>query len=89
MPGFYDEWVVLEREHLNSIFEHHMARLMGAVGTQLASLGIRLLYRDKMENDRKLSVLQRKLDQHTFKKFWEKGNRMSLDDAIAFALGET
>ena len=28
LPGFYDEWVMLEREHLNSIFEHHMARLM-------------------------------------------------------------
>ena len=28
LPGFYDEWVVLEREHLQSIFEHHMARLM-------------------------------------------------------------
>jgi len=28
LPGFYDEWVVLEREHVHSIFEHHMARLM-------------------------------------------------------------
>ena len=28
LPGFYDEWVVLEREHLASLFEHHMARLM-------------------------------------------------------------
>jgi non-specific serine/threonine protein kinase len=28
LPGFYDDWVILEREHLNSIFEHHMARLM-------------------------------------------------------------
>jgi predicted ATPase/DNA-binding SARP family transcriptional activator len=28
LPGFYDEWVVLEREHLNSVFEHHMARLL-------------------------------------------------------------
>ena len=28
LPGFYDEWVVLEREHLYSVFEHHMARLM-------------------------------------------------------------
>src|SRR5512143_1933222 len=27
LPGFYDEWVVLEREHLNSVFEHNMARL--------------------------------------------------------------
>jgi predicted ATPase/DNA-binding SARP family transcriptional activator len=28
LPGFYDEWVVLEREHLQSVFEHKMARLM-------------------------------------------------------------
>jgi non-specific serine/threonine protein kinase len=28
LPGFYEEWVVLEREHLASLFEHHMARLM-------------------------------------------------------------
>ena len=28
LPGFYDEWVMLEREHLYSIFEHKMARLM-------------------------------------------------------------
>lgn len=28
LPGFYDEWVMLEREHLYSIFEHHMARLL-------------------------------------------------------------
>ena len=28
LPGFYDDWVVSEREHLYSIFEHHMARLM-------------------------------------------------------------
>lgn len=28
LPGLYDEWVVLEREHLSSVFEHHMARLL-------------------------------------------------------------
>jgi predicted ATPase/DNA-binding SARP family transcriptional activator len=28
LPGFYDDWVVLEREHLYSIFEHTMARLL-------------------------------------------------------------
>ncbi|HJS17145.1 MAG TPA: tetratricopeptide repeat protein [Anaerolineales bacterium] len=28
LPGFYDEWVFLEREHLNSVFENKMARLM-------------------------------------------------------------
>jgi len=31
LPGFYEEWVVLEREHLASVFEHHMARLMSAL----------------------------------------------------------
>jgi non-specific serine/threonine protein kinase len=28
LPGFYDEWVLLEREHLNSIFENKMALLI-------------------------------------------------------------
>lgn len=28
LPGFYEEWVLLQREHLSSIFEHHMARLL-------------------------------------------------------------
>jgi tetratricopeptide (TPR) repeat protein len=64
------------------------AQLMGAVETQLASLGIRLLYMDKLEYDRKLTVLQTKLDQQALEKSWEKGNRMSLDQALAFALEE-
>jgi predicted ATPase/DNA-binding SARP family transcriptional activator len=34
LPGFYDEWVVLEREHLNSVFEHHMARLLSLLQDQ-------------------------------------------------------
>src|SRR5215207_597644 len=34
LPGFYDEWVALEREHLASIFEHHMARLMSLLQTE-------------------------------------------------------
>jgi predicted ATPase/DNA-binding SARP family transcriptional activator len=34
LPGFYDEWVALEREHLASIFEHHMARLMALLQEQ-------------------------------------------------------
>ncbi len=28
LPGFYDEWLVQEREHLASTFDHQMARLM-------------------------------------------------------------
>lgn len=28
LPGFDDEWVLLEREYLNFVFEHNMARLL-------------------------------------------------------------
>ena len=28
LPGFYEEWVMLQREHLHSIFERHMERLL-------------------------------------------------------------
>jgi tetratricopeptide (TPR) repeat protein len=62
------------------------AQLMGAVETQLASLGIRLLYMDKMEYDRNLAVLQVKLDEHTLKQFWAKGNDMSFEETIKVAL---
>src|SRR6266511_144215 len=40
LPGFYDEWVVLEREHLHSVFEHHMARLMSLLQTEKRWLDI-------------------------------------------------
>lgn len=34
LPGFYDEWVVLEREHLNSVFENRMTRLMSLLESE-------------------------------------------------------
>lgn len=34
LPGFYDEWVILEREYLNFIFDHNMARLMAALQSE-------------------------------------------------------
>jgi DNA-binding SARP family transcriptional activator len=34
LPGFYEEWVTLEREYLNSVFEHNMARLMAILQTE-------------------------------------------------------
>ena len=58
------------------------------VETQLASLGIRLLYMDKMEYDRNLAVLQANMDPRTLQKFWGKGNGMFLEEAIVFALEE-
>lgn len=34
LPGFYDEWVILERGYLNFVFEHNMARLMAALQSE-------------------------------------------------------
>ena len=59
---------------------------MGTVETQLASLGIRILYMDKLEYDRNLAVLQAGLEERILKKSWAKGNAMSLEEAIRFAL---
>jgi hypothetical protein len=62
------------------------AQLMGAIETQLTSLGIRLLYMDKMEYDRNLPIVREKLNKKILDKFWVEGRGMSLDEAIAFAL---
>jgi tetratricopeptide (TPR) repeat protein len=61
------------------------AILMAAVETQLAAMGIRLLYVDKMEYDRNIALLQARLDEKTLKKFWSDGIKMFLEEAIAFA----
>jgi predicted ATPase/DNA-binding SARP family transcriptional activator len=61
------------------------AQIMAAVETQLAAMGMRLLPVDNLEYDRNLAVLRAGLDMHSLAKFWAKGNKMSLKDAIAFA----
>jgi predicted ATPase/DNA-binding SARP family transcriptional activator len=63
--------------------------LMGAVETQLTSIGIHLLYMDRLDYDRNLALLRAEFDGKTFTKFWAKGKRMSLDESIVFALEET
>lgn len=40
LPGFYDNWVILEREYLNYIFEHNMARLMSILRSECRWLDI-------------------------------------------------
>ena len=34
LPGFYEEWIVIEREHLQSVYEHKMARLLELLESQ-------------------------------------------------------
>ena len=40
LPGFDDEWVILEREYLNFVFEHNMARLMSMLKSEKRWLDI-------------------------------------------------
>lgn len=65
------------------------AQLMAALETQLVSMGMRLLPVDRTEYERNLAHLRTNLDKKAFMKFWAKGKRMSLEQAIAFALQET
>jgi len=66
----------------------HAAKLMAAVESRLASIGVGLLYMDKMEYERNLALLHTNLDEKALAKFWAKGKAMSFEDAIAFALEE-
>jgi tetratricopeptide (TPR) repeat protein len=65
------------------------AILMAAVETQLTSIGIRLLYMDKVEYERNLALLPTNLGEKILAKSWAKGKAMTLEQAIEFALKET
>lgn len=65
------------------------AKLMAAVDTQLTSIGIQLLFVDRIKYERNLAFLHETVDQKALATYWEKGKRMRLEQAIAFALEET
>ena len=64
------------------------ARLMAAVETQLAAMGMRLLPVDKMEYERNLALLRTQLDEKVSSKVWAKGKAMTFEEAIEFAMEE-
>ncbi len=63
------------------------AGLTAAVETQLASLGIRLVYVNRIEQERNLARWRAGLDQKTFAKFRSLGKATTMAQAIAHALG--
>jgi len=65
------------------------AQLCGIIEGRLAVLSLPLYITDQVEFNRGISVLRSRLDEKTYAKFWTKGKAMSLDEAIAFALGES
>jgi hypothetical protein len=81
LAGFADIAVVQEKFG-------RAAKIMAAVQTQLATMGMQLLPVDKMEYERNLVQLRAQFDERTLNKFWAKGKDMSLEQAIAFALEE-
>jgi predicted ATPase/DNA-binding SARP family transcriptional activator len=65
------------------------AQLYGSIEGRLAALSLPLYITDQVEFNRGISALRARLDEKTYAKFWTKGKAMSLDEAIAFALGES
>jgi predicted ATPase len=64
------------------------AQLYGIIEDQLVTLSLPLYITDQVEFNHGISMLNTRLDEKTYAKFWTKGKAMSLDDAITFALEE-
>lgn len=62
------------------------ARLFGAWQAALEQLGAYAQPADQQEHDRNIAILRAQLDETTFQIAWQKGRRMSLDQAVAYAL---
>jgi len=65
------------------------AQLYGIIEDRLAALALPLYITDQVEFNHGMSMLHTRLDEKTYAKFWTKGKALSLDEAIAFALGES
>jgi predicted ATPase/DNA-binding CsgD family transcriptional regulator len=64
------------------------ARLLGAGEALLEALGVGLQPADKLEVDRYQAAVREQLDEATFEAAWAAGRAMSLEEAVAYALGE-
>jgi tetratricopeptide (TPR) repeat protein len=60
--------------------------LFGAVGTILESIRTLLLPFDQQQYDRNLAVLRARIEPATFVAAWTKGQAMSLEQAVMYAL---
>jgi len=64
------------------------ATILGASQAFLDDMGIERQTADQHEIDRVLASLHKQLDESSFEAAWTQGRAMSLEQAIAFALGE-
>lgn len=66
---------------------HSAVRLFGAVDCFLKAMGLGMQAGNQQEYDRELVYLQGLVDEATFEEAWSAGRTMTLEQAIALALG--
>jgi hypothetical protein len=64
------------------------AQLLGASDALFKTMGLGLQPPDQPEIDRFKTLIQEQLGERAFKAAWEKGQSMSLEQAVAYALEE-
>jgi non-specific serine/threonine protein kinase len=64
------------------------ARLLGASEVLFETIGVDLQCADQFEADRYEAAVREQLDKATFEARWAEGRAMSLEKAVAYALGE-
>ena len=65
---------------------HRAARLFGAVEALGETVNIQLPPLDRLDLDRDVAAARAQLDEATFTAAWGQGRKMTLEQAIAFAL---
>jgi non-specific serine/threonine protein kinase len=64
------------------------ARLLGAAEALREAMGLGLQPADQFEIDRYEAAAREQLDEATFEAAWAEGRAMTLEEAVAYALGE-
>jgi len=63
-------------------------KLSGAIEASAESISSRFEQEDQVEHERAIAVTRSQMDETIFNRLWEDGRKMTLEQAIAFALGE-
>ena len=64
------------------------ARLLGAANALLVGLDIGQQFADQVEINRYLEMVQDALGEHAFQEAWEEGQRMTIQEALEYALSD-
>ena len=64
------------------------ARLFGAAEAIHQAIGARMQTADRLDFEQNIAAVREQLDEATFEAAWEEGRSMTLEAAVAYALGE-